>query len=287
MVPEVLRSTILGRNVDMDMFLRLFLFRGAFQPNDNQAPCAPDEITYDGYCFIPALRDLTLLYTDQQLMITGILIMPPQWARRHNTDCKQANQDFCAPDEGGPFGRFTGFLAWYFNGQNGNGRISDFVIMNEVNAAEWYNVGCGDGKRCDVDKWVHSYGQVYNAAYDHIRRHQPEAPVLISFEHNFGSQLDVHLSNASPVSELCWLFLTMTFELLIGCVCGNILANTCATAGTSSMVAGVSCLCTGSSPCGVQSQRLAESDLWQYQSTGGLADAELSSHTIGTQGLSH
>ena len=72
----------------------------------------------------------------------------------------------------------------------------------------------------------------------------------------------------------------------VGYLCRNILADTCSTAGTSSMVAGISCLCTGSAPCGVQSQWLAESGFWQYQSTGRLAVAKLSWHTVGSQSLS-
>ena len=103
-------------------------------------------------------------------MVTGVLIIPPLWARQSNTDCKQANQNFCAPDNPTAFGRFAGFLAWYFNGQNGHGRVTEFVIMNEVNAAEWYNIGCGNGKSCDVNKWVTNYAQVYTAGYDQIRR---------------------------------------------------------------------------------------------------------------------
>ena len=178
-------------------------FRSSYQPIETRKKCSGDEVLYDGFCFNPVQKELIKEYTNQQLMITGILIMPPHWARRHNTKCKQSNQDFCAPDEAAPFGRFAGFLASYFNGQKGRGRVSEFVIMNEVNAAEWYNIGCGNGTACDVKKWVHSYAQVYNAAYDSIRKWQPQAPVMISFQHDFASKLDKQLhSTIHPVSEM-------------------------------------------------------------------------------------
>jgi len=151
-------------------------FRAAFQPQEKRTPCSDNEIAYDGYCFLPALDGQIQQYTSKQFMITGVLIVPPTWARQRNTDCKQPNQNFCAPDSAAPFGRFAGFLAWRYNGQNGVGRITEFVIMNEVNAAEWYNVGCGNGKACDIDTWVNHYAQVYIAAYDQIRREQAQAP---------------------------------------------------------------------------------------------------------------
>ncbi|CAF1498368.1 unnamed protein product, partial [Adineta ricciae] len=171
----------------------------SYQPQEKRTPCSGNEVAYDGYCYIPADGPEIQLYTSKQLMVTGVLIIPPLWARQSNTDCKQANQNFCAPDNPIAFGRFAGFLAWYFNGQNGHGRVTEFVIMNEVNAAEWYNIGCGNGKSCNVDKWVTNYAQVYNAGYDRIRHEQPQVPVLISFEHHFDSSLDTYINNASPV----------------------------------------------------------------------------------------
>jgi hypothetical protein len=177
------------------------LTRTAFQPQEKRAPCAGNEVTYDGYCFIPAHDGLMRLYTSKQFMVTGVLLIPPLWARKTNTDCKQSNQNFCAPDNPAAFGRFAGFIAWRYNGQNGFGRVTEFVVMNEVNAAEWYNVGCGNGKACNIDKWVQNYGQVYIAAYDFIRRQQPKAPVLISFDHHFDSSLDKYITNPSPVCK--------------------------------------------------------------------------------------
>ena len=175
--------------------------RAYFQPEEKRAPCSGNEVAYDGYCFIPAMNSGVSLYSSKQFMITGVLIIPPAWARQRNTDCKQPNKNFCAPDDPAAFGRFAGFLAWYYNGQKGNGRITEFVIMNEVNAAEWYNVGCGNGKACNIDRWVQNYGQVYNAAYDSIRREQAQAPVLISFEHHFESSFDQYINHLSPVSN--------------------------------------------------------------------------------------
>ncbi|CAF1622895.1 unnamed protein product, partial [Didymodactylos carnosus] len=170
-----------------------------FQPTGKRKPCSSDEIEYDEYCFKPAHEALTKLYTDRQLMITAVLIIPPLWARKQNTDCKQANQNFCAPDNADDFGRFAGFLASRYNGKNNVGRICEFVIMNEVNAAEWYNTGCGNGKACNIDNWVKNYGNVYIAAYDQIKKHQPQAPVLISLEHHFDSVFDQHINARSPI----------------------------------------------------------------------------------------
>jgi uncharacterized short protein YbdD (DUF466 family) len=73
------------------------------------------------------------------------------------------------------------------------------VIHNEVNAAEWFNVGCGQGIPCNVDKWINDYSSNYISAFDQIRKHQPKAPVLISLEHHFDSNFDTLLSSASPV----------------------------------------------------------------------------------------
>ncbi|CAF1221216.1 unnamed protein product [Adineta steineri] len=171
----------------------------AYQPEEKRAPCSSNEVDYDGYCFIPADEAAIKLYTSQQFMVTGILLVPPFWARKSNTNCRQANQNFCAPDNPIAFGRFAGFIAWYFNGQNNHGRITEFVIMNEVNAAEWYNVGCRDGVACEIDKWVTNYAQVYTSAYDAIRHEQVQAPVLISFEHHFDSSLDKYINNSSPI----------------------------------------------------------------------------------------
>ena len=158
-------------------------------------------MAYDGYCYIPSMIDSVLNYTNAQLMITAVLIIPPQWARQSNVNCKQANQNFCAPDDPVAFGRFAGFLASLFNGRRAFGRITEFVIMNEVNAAEWYNIGCGNGQTCNIDEWVRNYARVYNAAYDRIRSEQKNAPVLISFEHHFHSSLDKYINNPSPVSN--------------------------------------------------------------------------------------
>ncbi|CAF0957180.1 unnamed protein product [Didymodactylos carnosus] len=141
-----------------------------------KAPCSSGEVEYDGYCFIPALDAKIKMYSDKQFMITGILIVPPAWARKKNTNLINEQS----------------------NGKNNVGRIVEFVIMNEVNAAEWYNVGCGNGKTCDIDHWVKHYSQVYSSAYDQIKKHQPQAPVLISLEHHFDSIFDKYVSAASP-----------------------------------------------------------------------------------------
>ena len=97
--------------------------------------------------------------------------------------------------------RFTNFLllAKRYNGKNGYGRIVEFVIHNEVNAAEWFNVGCGFGTPCNMENWVSQYASSYISSFDEIRKHQPKAPVLISLEHHFDFTFDLLISAQSPV----------------------------------------------------------------------------------------
>ena len=96
----------------------------------------------------------------------------------------------CPTDEGAVYyGLFVKFIAYYFNGENGNGRVADFVIHNEVNCVDWFNYGCDDGN-CDIDLWTSIYAQSYNEAYDNVIQEQKNAKILISFQHDFFSDLD-------------------------------------------------------------------------------------------------
>ena len=88
---------------------------------------------------------------------------------------------FCVPDDPADYARFAGMIARYFDGRSGHGRITDFVIQNEVNMNQWFNVGCGAGVPCDLDAWVADYARLYNGAYDAIRSAQRQARVLFSF----------------------------------------------------------------------------------------------------------
>ncbi|CAF0971013.1 unnamed protein product [Didymodactylos carnosus] len=102
------------------------------QWNQKFAPCTGSDIQYEGQCFTSPRDDYAKAVTDQNLTITAILISSPPWSRKQNVNCTIALKSFCAPDNSADFGRWAGFLAWRFNGANGHGRITEFVIMNEI-----------------------------------------------------------------------------------------------------------------------------------------------------------
>ncbi|MEZ4287600.1 MAG: hypothetical protein R3A47_05550 [Polyangiales bacterium] len=64
------------------------------------------------------------------------------------------------------FARFAGDAAHRYNGANGRGRIIDFVIQNEVNSNAWFDVGCGQGTPCNVNRWLDVYSNIFAQAYD-------------------------------------------------------------------------------------------------------------------------
>ena len=112
----------------------------------------------------------------------------------------------CPTDESSIYyGLFAQFMAYYFNGENDNGKIADFVIHNEVNAIEWFNYGCNDGD-CNVDIWTAIYAKSYNMAYDGIKKEQKIAKVLISLEHDFYKELDFLVKSKNSVIS-CETFL--------------------------------------------------------------------------------
>ncbi len=170
-----------------------------WQPSPSTS-CGDGQVKYDGYCFNVDGNTANVIkqYTDRGVVVTAVVYGVPDWARRSCTNV--VSPIFCAPTDDGAkhYGRFVGFLANYFNGEKGHGRIADFVIHNEVNATEWFNYGCTSGN-CNVDTWTSIYAQSWNAAYDAARKEQKQAKVLISFEHHFGSAFDSMLNNARPV----------------------------------------------------------------------------------------
>ncbi|MBQ9395016.1 MAG: hypothetical protein IJU23_05805 [Proteobacteria bacterium] len=146
--------------------------------------CGANEVLYDGHCFtIDALTANTIkTYSDAGIVVTAVVYGVPEWCRRSCTNVMIPY--FCAPTTEGSqhYGRFVGFLANYFNGENGHGRIADFVIHNEVNSTSWFNYGCTKGN-CNLDTWTSVYAESYNAAYDAARKEQKNAKVLISLQH--------------------------------------------------------------------------------------------------------
>ena len=153
-------------------------------------PCDPTNEEYDGHCFaIDANVDAAVTeWTRRGLVVTGVLYGVPAWARTTRPCNTPAGYDiFCAPDHGADYGRFVGMIARRYNGRHGHGRVADFVVHNEVNANDWFNVGCGAGTACDTTTWLDVYAESYNAAYDAVAREQPTAKVLVSLDHHFAS----------------------------------------------------------------------------------------------------
>lgn len=164
--------------------------------------CGGGQVKYDGNCFNiePNTANTIKAYSDAGVVVTAVIYGVPAWARRACNNNIITAPYFCAPTEQGAkdYGRFVGFLANYFNGEQGHGRIADFVIHNEVNASEWFNPGCQKGT-CNIDTWTTVYAQSWNAAYDYARQEQKNAKVLISFTHFFGSTFDSQINNTRPI----------------------------------------------------------------------------------------
>lgn len=76
-------------------------------------------------------------------------------------------------------------IANRYNGLQGNGRIVNFVIHNEVNRNEWYDIGCGQGVPCSLGPWVADYAANFNSAYDRIKTEQGAVKVFVSFNNEF------------------------------------------------------------------------------------------------------
>ncbi|MBQ9816563.1 MAG: hypothetical protein IJM59_03720 [Proteobacteria bacterium] len=160
------------------------------------------ERLYDGNCFTigSSTENQIKEYTKRGVVVTAILWGVPDWARIPNCGSyPTVGPHFCAPAPGKEkdFGRFAGFLAHYFNGENGHGRIADFVIHNEVNNFKWFNPGYKSFSAVNIDNQADVYAKSFNAAYDYIRKEQKQAKVLISLDHFFGEPSSANGSLAS------------------------------------------------------------------------------------------
>ena len=171
------------------------LYWAEWEPVRKVAPCASGEVVYDGHCFrVPArLASDLQAYTERGVAVTAVVYGTPAWARGNRPCVPVAPgfEVFCVPDDPADYARFAGMIARYFDGRSGHGRITDFVIQNEVNMNQWLNVGCGAGVPCDLDAWVADYARLYNGAYDVIRSAQRPARVMFSFTAHFETTFDL------------------------------------------------------------------------------------------------
>ena len=183
------RAQIIGNEVHG---VAMNLVWAEWQPQQSRS-CGANQVQYDGYCFNKnqAIIDAIREYTNHGVVVTAVVYGVPDWARRDCVNPKKRVVQapmFCAPVDGkaSDYGRFAGFVANFFNGEKGNGRVADFVIHNEVNSYMWFNIGCSD-TNCNLNTWTRVYADSYNAAYDYIKKEQKNAKVLISFDHYFGA----------------------------------------------------------------------------------------------------
>ncbi|OED39997.1 hypothetical protein AB833_12445 [Chromatiales bacterium (ex Bugula neritina AB1)] len=166
-----------------------------WQPRPDLSLNDPNTFEYDGMVWQtePVREKQIRWYSQRGIKVTAVLYGTPDWARRENTakagDVHIISPKFIAPDNPSRFAQFTGMIAKRFNGANGNGRIVNFIVQNEVNSLDWYNPGCGaDAFPCTVDDRIESYANLFNLSYDRIIAEQSNARVLFSFDHHFGLQ---------------------------------------------------------------------------------------------------
>ncbi len=164
-----------------------------WQPTPNLDPNTPNSFEHEGKIWlISKSREKQIRwFSDRGIKVTAVVYGTPEWARPINTsrvgNVPLIDPKFIAPDDPSGFASFAGMLAKRYNGANGNGRIVNFVIQNEVNALDWFNPGCGaENAPCSVDDRIKAYADIYNQAYDKIIAEQPQARVMYSFDHHFG-----------------------------------------------------------------------------------------------------
>lgn len=186
------RNEVIGNNTGG---IAVNMVWAQWQGEDRRAPCSASEVTFDGRCFTinAAVDDEIRAYSEAGLTVTAVVYGSPAWARA-GQPCTPAGPGFdwfCPPRDDADFARFSAMIARRYDGHHRNGRLADFVIWNEVNANDWFDIGCGQGGgACNPAAWIARYARLYNAAYDAIKVEQSTARVLFSFEHHFGRSFD-------------------------------------------------------------------------------------------------
>lgn len=157
------------------------------------ATCTGSQITFEGHCFTvdPTIDAAIQTFSSQGLAVTGILYGTPSWA---NAGKSCAGSVWCSPNNASDYARFVRFIANRYNGAQGNGRVVDFVIDNEVDQKSWYNCGCSTNAA-----WEQDYANNFNAAYDAVKAEQTNARILMSFDHVWSPAFDS--SSTISVSE--------------------------------------------------------------------------------------
>jgi hypothetical protein len=118
--------------------------------------------------------------------LIGQFIRTPSWAVG---GCRpwQTNGEWCQPAGAvnrGYFADFAEFAAQRYDGHHGVGFLQDFLVGNEVDNGQWYDMGSrGISGYCQsnwIGSWLDSYTALFNGAYDRITARRPDAHVMVT-----------------------------------------------------------------------------------------------------------